>query len=192
MSDVSARIDVMTAEALEFFVEAVERVPAERWDEPSNLDEWSVRELIGHATGTATKIAVLLEDGEIWETPSEPADWVCDDPAAKLRDIRERVRRALPNADMEASRTSPVGEMPLRQALAFPVADVAMHGWDLHRSCGRSVELPAELGAFCQALIDSVPEQAMRRPGAFAPAKTAPERATSTERLMAFLGRSVD
>jgi uncharacterized protein (TIGR03086 family) len=192
MSDFNARIGATAAEALDFFVGAVERVPAERWDEPSNLDGWSVRDLVGHVTGSATKIATLLEDGELWNTPSEPADWVCEDPAAKLREIAERIRRALPGADLEAPRPSPAGEVPLRQALAFPVADLAMHGWDLHRSCGRSVELPADLEAFCRALIDTVPEQAMRRPGGFGPAKTAPERANSTERLMAHLGRSVD
>ncbi|TWF94480.1 uncharacterized protein (TIGR03086 family) [Saccharopolyspora dendranthemae] len=67
-----------------------------------------------------------------------------------------------------------------------------MHGWDLHRSCGRSAELPADLQVFCQELIDSVPEEAMRRPGGFAPATTPPENPSPTDRLMAFLGRNVD
>ncbi|MEB3369467.1 TIGR03086 family metal-binding protein [Saccharopolyspora mangrovi] len=191
MTETNARIGALATEALGFFVDAVERVPAGSWDEPSNLGEWSVRELVGHVTGSATKIAVLLEGGQTWGTPSEPADWVCDDPAAKLREIGGRIERALPNADLEAPRPSPAGEMPLHEALAFPMADLAMHAWDLHRSCGRRAELPEGLREFCQALIDSVPEQMMRRPGAFGPATTPPEGAGDTDRLMAYLGRSV-
>lgn len=192
MTDVNARIGAMAGQALDFFVEAVDQVPADRWDEPSNLEGWSVRDLVGHVTGSATKVAVLLEDGTTWDRPSEPADWLRADPAAELRAIGERVRRAVPDADLDAPRSSPAGEVPLHQALAFPIADLAMHGWDLHRSCGRSAELPADLQVFCQELIDSVPEEAMRRPGAFAPATTPPEDPSPTDRLMAFLGRSVD
>ncbi|WP_461157883.1 TIGR03086 family metal-binding protein [Saccharopolyspora tripterygii] len=192
MGDVNARIGAVAGQALDFFVAAVEQVPASRWDEPSNLDGWSVRDLVGHVTGSATKIAVLLEGGTSWDTPSEPADWVRTDPVAELRAIGERVRRAVPDADLDAPRSSPAGEVPLHQALAFPIADVAMHGWDLHRSCGRSAELPADLQVFCQDLIDSVPEQAMRSPQAFGPATTPPENPSPTGRLMAYLGRTVD
>lgn len=191
MTEANARIGALVGEALGLFVDAVERVPAGRWDGPSNLDEWSVRELVGHVTGSATKIAVLLEGGQPWNTPSEPADWVCGDPVAKLREIGGRIERALPEADLEAPQPSPAGEMPLHRALAFPVADLTMHAWDLHRSCDRRIELPEGLREFCQALIDSVPEEMMRRPGGFGPATTPPEGASETDRLMAFLGRSV-
>jgi uncharacterized protein (TIGR03086 family) len=67
-----------------------------------------------------------------------------------------------------------------------------MHSWDLHRSQGRSVELPDELLALCRALVESAPEDMLRRPGGFGPAQPAPPDATPTARLMAFLGRSVD
>lgn len=188
MSEMNARI----SEALELFVDAVERVPADGWGAPSILDEWSVRELVGHVTGSATKVALLLEGGETWQTPSEPADWMCADPAARLREIGGRIERALPGADLDAPRPSPAGEVPLRQALAFPVADVGMHAWDLRRSCGGSVEFSEDLLAYCRGVIDSVPEEMLRGQGGFAPATTPPATATPTDRLMAHLGRSAD
>jgi hypothetical protein len=39
--------------------------------------------------------------------------------------------------------------------------------------------------------VQSVPEAMLRRPGGFGPAQPAPEDATPTARLMAYLGRSV-
>jgi uncharacterized protein (TIGR03086 family) len=89
-------------------------------------------------------------------------------------------------------RPSPLGEAPLHRVLLFPVSDLAVHSWDLHRSQGRSVELPDDSLALCRSLVESVPEEMLRRPGGFGPAQSAPANATPTARLMAYLGRSVD
>ena len=89
-------------------------------------------------------------------------------------------------------RTSPEGEVPLRRALTYPVSDLAMHAWDIHRSQGRLIELPADLLGLCRGLVESVPEHLLRRPGGFGPAQAARDDATPTARLMAYLGRSAD
>ncbi|MGB8387681.1 TIGR03086 family metal-binding protein [Mycobacterium sp.] len=90
------------------------------------------------------------------------------------------------------TRTSPAGEVPLRRALTYPVSDLALHSWDVHRSQGRLVELPDDLLTLSRELVESVPEDMLRRPGGFGPAQSAPEDSTPTARLMAYLGRSVD
>lgn len=192
MDDATAHIGDLAAEALGLFLEAVERIPPDGWDRPSNLDGWSVRELVGHGTGSAAKIVTLVEDGEIWRHPSRPADWACDDPAARLRELAARLDKALPGADLDAMRASPEGDVALRRALTYPVSDLALHSWDVHRSIGRPVELPEDLLALSNGLVESVPEEIMRRPGGFGPAQPAPEGATPTARLMAYLGRSVE
>lgn len=189
MNDV--RVAAVAPRALELLIAAVERTPPQNWDRPSNLDDWSVRELVGHATGSAAKIVTLVEGGELWGR-SEPGDWMCDDPAARLRELAARLREALPGADLDAPRTSPQGEVPLRRALTFPVSDLALHSWDLHRSQGRPAELPDDVLAFCHDLVGSLPEEMLRRPGAFGPAQPVPSGATPTARLMAHLGRAVD
>ena len=76
--------------------------------------------------------------------------------------------------------------------LTYPVSDVALHSWDVYRSQERLVELPDDLLALCRGLVDSVPENMLRRPGGFGPARSAPEGSSPTARLMAYLGRSVD
>lgn len=192
MDDVTVRTGALAGTAMGLFITAVEQTAPDAWDRPSNLDGWSVRELVGHATGSAAKVVALVRNEGIWNRPSEPADWICPDPAARLREYETKLRDALPGADLNAPRTSPGGDVPLHRALSFPVADLAMHSWDLHRSQGRLVELPAEVLAFCRALTESVPEEMLRRPGGFGPARPAPADATETSRLMAYLGRSVD
>lgn len=192
MTDTNSRIGVLAVEAIDLLIDAVERIGPAAWDQPSNLEGWSLRELVGHVTGSAAKVVTLVEDGELWDRPSQPADWVCDDPAGRLRELAARLDAALPGADLDGMRVSPEGEVPLHRALAYPVSDLAMHAWDIDRSQGRLIELPAGLLGLCSALIESVPERLLRRPGGFGPALRAPQGATPTARLMAFLGRSVD
>ena len=192
MKDPTARIGMMATEAINLLIDAVAQIPPESWDQPSNLEGWSLRDLVGHATGSAAKIVTLVEDGELWGGPSQPADWVCDDPAARLRGLAARLQDAVPAADLDAMRASPEGEVPMHRALTYPVSDLALHSWDVHRSQGRLVELPEDLLALCRGLVESVPEDILRRPGGFGPARSAPMDSTPTARLMAHLGRSVD
>ena len=190
MNHAATQIGGLATNAMELLVEAVEQIPPQGWDQPSNLGDWSVRDLVGHATGSAAKIVALLEDVEVWGR-SEPSDWVCEDPAARLRELAVRLQDALPGADLDAIRASPEGEAPLHRALTYPISDLALHSWDLHRSLGRLIELPEGLLAFCRQLVESVPEDMLRRPGGFGLAQPAPEDSTPTARLMAYLGRSV-
>jgi uncharacterized protein (TIGR03086 family) len=184
-------VGARATEAMGLLIEAVEQIPSAAWDLPSNLEGWSIRDLVGHVTGSAAKVVALVEDGEIWQKPSEPDDWKCEDPAARLRELAARLRDALPNADFGAMRPSPQGEVPLHRALTYPVSDLALHSWDVERSQGRAVELPEDLLAFCRHLVESLPEDMLRRPGGFGPAQPVPEDATPTAQLMAYLGRTV-
>lgn len=192
MNAATTRIGTLAGEAIDLFNAAVQQTPPESWDRPSNMAGWSLRELAGHATGSAAKIVAHLEGGEVSRVPSEPADWVCADPAARLCELAARMRAALPHADWDAPRPSPQGEVPLHRALVYPVSDLALHSWDVYRSQGRRIELPDDLLTLCREVVESVPEAALRRPGGFGPAQPVPPDATPTARLMAFLGRSVD
>jgi uncharacterized protein (TIGR03086 family) len=189
--DTTTDLGVLAIEALDLLTTAVREVPAERWDDPSILQDWTVRELVAHATGSATRIIVLAEDGELWDGPSEPSDWMYDSPVDQLSALGIRLRDALPTADLDAPRKSPQGEVPLRRALMFPIADLALHTWDLRQSLGESIELPDDLLTLSEGLVQSVPEQMLRRPRGFGPEQLAPAGASRTTKLMAFLGRAV-
>ncbi len=192
MNDATPQVGRIATEAMDLLIAAVEQIPPESWDQPSNLEDWSMRDLVGHVTGSAAKVVTLVEGGEVWKGPSQPAEWKSADPAARLRELAARLQNALPGADLDATRVSPEGEVPLRRALTYPVSDLALHSWDVYRSQDRLVELPEDLLVFCRELVESVPEDILRRPGGFGPARPVPEDATPTARLMAYLGRSVE
>jgi uncharacterized protein (TIGR03086 family) len=192
MNDATSQVGMMATQAMGLLIEAVEQIPPDSWNQPSNLEGWSMQDLVSHVTGSAAKIVTLVEGGEVWKEPSQPADWKCEDPAARLRELAARLQDALPGADLDAMRISPEGEVPLRRALTYPVSDLALHSWDVYRSQDRLVELPEGLLAFCRELVESMPEDMLRRPGGFGPAQPVPADATPTARLMAYLGRSVD
>ena len=176
-----AGVGTRATEAMGLFIDAVEQIPSAAWDQPSNLEGWSIRDLVAHTTGTAAKIVTLVEGGEVWEGPSEPDDWKSDDPAGQLRELAARLHGALVKADLEA----------LREALASPICGLAIHVWDVYRSQDRALELPDGLLRFCRQVAEAVPEDKLRRPGGFGPAQPVAEDATPTARLMAYFGRPV-
>ncbi|MDR3663527.1 MAG: maleylpyruvate isomerase N-terminal domain-containing protein, partial [Mycobacterium sp.] len=102
MSDATSRIGMMATDAMGLLIAAVEQIPPASWDQPSILAGWSIRDLVGHLTGSATKFVTLVEGGELWMAPSQPADWICDDPAARLHELAARLQVALPSADLNA------------------------------------------------------------------------------------------
>ena len=71
----SADVGREATEAVDFFIEAVEQIPSAAWDLPSNLEGWSIGDLVAHSTGTAAKIVTLVEGGQVLQGPAEPNDW---------------------------------------------------------------------------------------------------------------------
>jgi uncharacterized protein (TIGR03086 family) len=153
-TDVGAR----ATEAVDFFIEAVEQIPSASWDLPSNLEGWSIGDLVAHSTGSTAKIVTLVEGGQVQQGPADPNDWRSENPVAQLRELAGRLRDALPSADLDA----------LRQALMTPIVGLSIHTWDVYRSQDRPVELPEALLGFCEQV--SVPEDCsadglLRAPG---------------------------
>ncbi len=177
----SADVGAGATEAVDFLIEAVEQIPSASWDLPSNLEGWSIGDLVAHSTGTTAKIVTLVEGGQVQQGPADPNDWRSENPVAQLRELAGRLHDALPSADLDA----------LRQVLMTPIVGLSIHTWDVYRSQDRRVELPEALLAFCQQLAESVPEEKLRRPGGFGPAQPVPDDATPTARLMAYFGRPV-
>ncbi len=48
--------------ALDLFIDAVATIGPQDWDKPSNLDGWTLRDLVGHATGSAGPVAARRLD----------------------------------------------------------------------------------------------------------------------------------
>src|SRR5437764_209227 len=110
----SARVRDAFAEAGDYFVATVARVPADGWDRPG-LGEWSVRALVGHtsralltvetylAAGAArvdvpgpveyflVALATIADHGAIAARGRQAGAALGDDPAEAVRALAERV-----------------------------------------------------------------------------------------------------
>lgn len=184
--------DVVTVApgALQFLAATVDRVEEGEWARPSILDDWSVRDVVAHVTGSVAKMSALIEDTPPPSQRSEPSDWYREDQRSELRSQIDRALALLPTAPLAEPRRSPAGTAPLAVALGFPTVDAIVHAWDIDRSCGRRLEVPEDLLAFATALTDRLGEVAENNPN-FAPPAPCPRDASPTERLMARLGRAV-
>ena len=151
-------------EAMGFLVAAVRQVPSQSWDQPSNLDGWSIRGLVEHTTGSAAKL-VALAGGQTSEATDD------------LQQLAVRLKDAVATTDPDTP-------------LSFPIVGLTIHAWDVYESQHQPAKVPDDLLAFCRQVVESVPEDELRRPGLFGAAKPVPEDATPTVRFMAYVGRS--
>lgn len=176
---------------LDFFGSIVQGVPGGAWQRPSPCAGWTAVDVLGHV-GQATAIGSrILSGGTV--APSEydpPSKAVEGDPAFWWEQQATLAREVLDEGvDLDLVVDSPMGRRTIREGLAFPAADLYMHGWDLGAATGNPVEIPDEAIAFINFLFEQIPEEITRRPGVFGPAAAAPEGATATQVLMAFAGR---
>lgn len=92
---------------------------------------------------------------------------------------------------MEREVRGPLGVATGAERLQIRLYDLLAHGWDLAQATGQRFEVPDEVAEQSLAFVRvQVLEQA--RPGRFGPAQPVADHAPAIERLVAFLGRSVN
>lgn len=171
----------------------VQAVPEGGWAATTPCDGWCVEDVVAHITGTLGKVGETLGGGTYAGEPAMPsrsADHTVDDTRAAWALARDEVRDALGGADLDAVVSGPRGEVPVHELLRLPAADLCVHGWDIAVSTGQDAELPGDLVAHVRSVVDPLPEPVLRSPGLFGAEVAAPDDASETDRLMAWLGRA--
>lgn len=176
---------------LDFFGAVVREVPGDTWGQPSPCAGWSALDVLGHVGVTTDVGAKILRGETVTVTPVDPpSSAVAGDPAAWWDRLEASARAALDSVDdLDRIVDSPAGPRTVREGLAFPGADLFLHGWDLATATGRDLELPAEAIQFIRGMFADIPDEIVRRPGVFGPAVSAPDDASATADLIAFTGR---
>lgn len=178
----------LCAEGLDLVSEQVEATTD--WRAASPCEQWTALDVLAHVTGTVQKALTAMGGGDYAGTPADAAgDGGEAETVTRWNDSAARAADAIISADPTQVVSSPRGELPLPQALALPIADLAVHAWDLAASGGRALDLPDELLAHVENLVRSIPEEQLRS-GPFGPAVEPPPGASETDRLMAYLGRT--
>lgn len=160
-------------------------VPSDRWEAPTPCTEWTVRDLVTHVIATHRRVLATL-DG------TEPPDV---DPAGDLAAAWDAASVDMAQALADPERASRViggmfGEQPFESLVGRLVcSDTLVHTWDLARATGQDERLdPSSVEASLEFLAPL--DDAIRRPGGFAPKVATPGDADLQVRLLHFCGRA--
>jgi uncharacterized protein (TIGR03086 family) len=176
-------LDVMDA--------AIRSADPERWDAQSPCENWTARQVAGHAFTFIHNIVTLAGDG----TPPDfhaPVDFAAvagDDPLATWLETRGLVEAELLTRPerLATVRMTPLGiEMPMAMLLTFQGMDPVVHGWDIATTSGATVEIPDDLAELYIAQFTPVADQ-IRAGGLLGPAQSGGRSAA--DRLLDFCGR---
>lgn len=182
--------------ALELTVGLVRQVRADQLGGPTPCSAWTLRQLLEHMIGQHHGFAAAA-DGETADrsvfapVPLGP-DW-----SAQYAGSVARVTAAFA-ADGVLERRLWLPEIrdgigfPAPLAIGFHFLDYVVHGWDVAAAIGVPYDPAPDLVEETLARASQVPDGPPRmQPGAaFRPKLTAPETASSLDRLLAALGRS--
>jgi uncharacterized protein (TIGR03083 family) len=160
-------------EAVGFLLATAERVRPEQWNAPA-LGEWSVRDLVGHASRALITTEAFLRQPATTVDFATPADYMVgvlaqpgaaarvaqsgreagaalgDEPLAALRALAARVLPLAAAADGAQPITTPAGGTRLADYLATRVFELTTHTLDLAHAIDAAVEPPP--AAACLAL----------------------------------------
>lgn len=164
-----------TAEAFDTRYDAV----GDRWDDATPCDEWTVRQLVDHATGVQAMMGGAL-GGQAGAEDGWPA-------------IRDTMASALaePGA-LDGNIDHPaLGTMPRQQVLGIAIADLLIHTWDLSRAIGADETLPSDVVPVVYQGLQAMPAEFVRAPGRFDDAIDAPGDADTQTQMLLFAGRQV-
>lgn len=160
-------------------------VAPEQWDDPTPCTDWSVRDLVVHVITTHRRLAATLDGAE---PPGLDAD---DDLGSRWTEATAAVRTALADPDRASQTVSGMfGEQSFESLVSrLLCSDTLFHTWDLARATGQDEDLDRQ--AVDKALEFLLPlDEAIRRPGGFAPKIDSSDGADPQTRLLNFGGRS--
>jgi uncharacterized protein (TIGR03086 family) len=160
----------------------------DQWTRMTPCDRWTVRDLVDHMIWE-NLAAAALADGKPRE--DHDADHAGTDPAAAFRAAVTEARTAFTRPGMVTDEYGPYrapGAMLVQQV----IIELLTHGWDLAVATGRPTDLAPAAAERTLAVAPVFYGRVPRTPGSsFGPERPAPADATATDRLAAYLGRSV-
>ncbi|GAA0711950.1 hypothetical protein GCM10010199_09770 [Dactylosporangium roseum] len=165
----------------------VATVTADRFDDPTPCADWNVRALLNH----------LVYENLMWTSLANgnprtdfTADHLGDEHVAAFRASAQGALTAFRRPGMLTQRYGPAPGWRLVEQV---VIEMLVHGWDLAKATGRPTDLAPDIAATTLATVHKIYGELPRTPGgSFAPTQPVPDRASTTDRLAAYLGRNVD
>ena len=154
-------------------------------------DEMDLRALIEHFVGTTGAMARLglgepLDADNPWggDEDATAGDW-----PARLRSNLDDIGRGWSRADAWVGEAEVGGStMPRSMLGEMALVEVALHGWDVARALGRTVELEPEVADAVDQAVAPTAELG-RQMGAYGPEVAVPDDAAGLDRALGRAGR---
>lgn len=165
-------------------------VTPEHLSRPTPCREWDLRMLLRHASESLAVLAEGIQSGRVDLDPAAEGLAVVADPARAFRDRARQLRAAWTSPGCQRQIIEIAG-CPLGASLMAAAAalEVAVHGWDISRACGRRQPIPTALADDLLMMAPVLVPLTGRHP-LFAAPVTVPATASPSDRLAAFLGRA--
>jgi uncharacterized protein (TIGR03086 family) len=159
-------------------------VRPDQYGEKTPCTEWTVRDLLEHMIGVVAGLGATAAGtpGGAFALGKEPAAQFQEAAASALAAWRT------PGV-LDRVIDGGAGQMPGRVLAGINLLDTATHTWDLATATGQPSALPGDVAAAAlEASLATISPEI--RPGRFGPEIAVPDGASTTERLVAFLGRT--
>jgi len=174
------------------FIRRVDLVQRDDLGKPTPCPAFDVGELVRHVIGGEAAYVVLLAGGDADDFRATTAAYVLpDDLRSAARESAQRLVAAFsaPGA-LDGTVRHPVGEIPVRRLAGMRVTEWLIHGWDLARAIGADESIDSDVAEALYAELSQRAEGLVAS-GYFQPGRGVPAGASSTERVLDLLGRSV-
>ena len=162
-----------------------------RWNTPTPLPGWTVRQLVNHLVNEERWTPPLLSGATIEEVGSRfDGDLLGDDPVAVFDDAAAAALAAV-RADGALGGTVHLsfGDHPAREYAMQLAADHLVHAWDLARAIGADETLDTDAVTAVREWFDAM-ETTYRDAGVIGPRVELPADANEQATLLAMMGRT--
>jgi uncharacterized protein (TIGR03086 family) len=175
--------------SISYALSVVPAVTPELLSRPTPCLGWDLRMLLRHACESLTAFGEGIETGCVGLDPAEDGHLAAD-PARAFRDHAGQLLDAWTGPSHQRQVIDMAG-CPLAAGVIAAAAalEIAVHGWDISRACGRRQPIPRALATGLLAIAPALVPRAGRHPLFAAPA-TVPATAGPSDQLAAFLGRA--
>jgi uncharacterized protein (TIGR03086 family) len=156
--------------------------------QPTPCPDWHLRDLLGHMDDSLLALQEAIDIGYVdLDVPSDPVGAAVD-PVVSLRNRASQLLGAWANAD--GRQVISVAGQPLTAGILTSAGaiEIAVHGWDVARACGRHRPIPPSLAEEMLELSTLLVTDD-DRPTRFAAPVAVAATADPSDRLIGFLGR---
>jgi len=176
--------------SISYALGAVLAVTPELLSRPTPCRGWDLRMLLRHASESLAAIGEGIEAGRVGLDPAAEDGDLAADPARAFRDRAGRLLDAWTSPGHQRQVVE-IADCPLGASVMAAAAalEVAVHGWDISRTCGRHQPIPRALATSLLVIAPALVPRTGRHP-LFAAPVTVPATADPSDRLAAFLGRT--